>query len=261
MLGFEEVEAWLASLKLEGIDVFELNAEISIYDDMYQGNFQHYYNVGIEAALFLSKNYSSLTRKSPSKILDFPCGYGRVTRWLRIFFPESMIYGSDLLIQGINFCTKMFDIRSFESNLSFKLISAPGNFDIIWVGSLITHLSEDKAQEMLEFLIGQLAPGGMLAVSYIGEEMEHKFQSVNAPYGLNNAAKDEIYAEYQKTGYGYANYPLQSGYGISLISEGWWRRKVSSLFDTKVYLHNLAWDKHHNIAVLVRGENTTFYNA
>ena len=58
----------------------------------------HYIGMGMEAAKHI-KNSLELINRSPDvvkDILDFPCGFGRILRHLKVGFPNSAIIGSDI---------------------------------------------------------------------------------------------------------------------------------------------------------------------
>jgi len=86
--------------------VDKMNRNISPDDDMYQGNDDHYFGVAesalqcIDAAL----QHAKRDRKKIKKILDLPCGYGRVLRILRAAFPRARIVACDILKEGVDFC-------------------------------------------------------------------------------------------------------------------------------------------------------------
>src|SRR3954468_5156928 len=56
-------------------------------------------------------------------ILDFPCGYGRVLRFLRARFPYTDITVSDIDSQAVAFCTRVFAASPEMSNADFSKLN------------------------------------------------------------------------------------------------------------------------------------------
>ena len=81
---------------------------ISDFDDMFQGNRQHYFHVGYSAfyCIKLSIFLANKNLQDIKKILDFPCGYGRVLRVLKAAFPEAQITACDIVRDAVDFCQK-----------------------------------------------------------------------------------------------------------------------------------------------------------
>jgi trans-aconitate methyltransferase len=93
------------------------------------------------------------------KILDFGCGAGRVTRWLCAAFPEAEISVTDLRETDLEFCAKNFRVTPWLSGTEIDALQAPDRYDLIWVGSVLTHLSAAKSLNLLNKLIGWTRQG------------------------------------------------------------------------------------------------------
>ena len=74
-----------------------------------------------------------------SEILDLPCGHGRVMRWLRATFPKASLTACDIDGDGVSFCAETFGARPALSSTDPEDLVL-GTFDLIWCGSLLTHL-------------------------------------------------------------------------------------------------------------------------
>ncbi len=104
------------------------------------------------------------------RLLDMGCGYGRLGRHLTAAagVPPTLIHPdrvwvSDLLEGALRFQAECFGFHAFASTTDPASFEAPSDFDLIWVGSLFTHLREERFGAWLEVLFACLAPGGMLA--------------------------------------------------------------------------------------------------
>ena len=66
-------------------------------DTMFQGNAFHYLSVGLSASRCIQKALlSTQVDRAVGTILDFPCGHGRVLRFLRAMFPHSNICAGEI---------------------------------------------------------------------------------------------------------------------------------------------------------------------
>jgi SAM-dependent methyltransferase len=147
-------------------------------------------------------------------ILDFACGYGRVLRFLKPRFPVAGITASDINPEALDFCRSAFSVKTVSSNVDFTRLLVAGRFDLIWCGSLITHIDENAAARLLRFFHDHLSPGGVCIFTTHGNRAAEKMPK----YGLSETAQRQVLSQFRTTGYGYADYPGQRGNGISLVS-------------------------------------------
>jgi hypothetical protein len=81
--------------------------------------------------------------------LDLPGGHGRILSFLNVGFPRPIICGCDTALEAVEFCRREFNVEAFISNQEFVKVSLPGPFDLIRSESLLTHLNECQATELL----------------------------------------------------------------------------------------------------------------
>ena len=91
-----------------------------------------------------------------------PCGHGRVLRTLRAAYPQAEIVACDIDTDGVDFCAKTFDAIPVYSKENPEEIDLRRKFDLIWVGSLFTHIRDERWPEFLSFFSRVLAPGCVL---------------------------------------------------------------------------------------------------
>jgi len=156
--------------------------------------------------------------KSIQHVLDFPCGYGRVLRFLIVRFPEAKFTVSDIDSVALDFCRSVFSVQSVMSDRDFRLMALGGKFDLIWCGSLMTHLDEKDATNLLKFFHDHLNPGGLCMFTTHGKTTMEWIQGKRETYRLTETAQQKVLSEYKEKGYGYADYKNQHGYGISVVS-------------------------------------------
>lgn len=99
--------------------------------------------------------------------LDLPCGYGRVLRLLQREIPPARITACDLNREAIRFCGSEFGVKPLLSHPNF-LNDDFERYDLIWCGSLLTHLTEDRCRKLVRLFAEILVPGGIAIVTTHG---------------------------------------------------------------------------------------------
>ena len=117
---------------------------------------REYFSTGAEAALRLH----ALAPKA-ERILDFGGGYGRVGRFLSAAFPNAKRLVSDPKLSAVDFQIKHFGALSDDQQ----------PVDLIFAGSVFTHLPEADFHSTLNSLLGRLTRSGILVLTL------HAFQS------------------------------------------------------------------------------------
>ena len=213
---------------------------------MFDGRSDHYVSVGLSAMRLIQLAVRG--RKAPERILDLPCGHGRVTRMLRACYPSAQITACDLDRSGVEFAVQQFGALGVYSQEDFRTFSLADRYDLIWVGSLITHLSGRQTRQFLDFAARHLAPDGTLVITSHGS---HVFECLRSnDYGLTDAAVHGLLADARIHGYGYRNYPGGSGYGLSLTERTWFEDLFA---DGPLRLDDyreVGWDDHQDALVL-----------
>jgi hypothetical protein len=134
-----------------------------------------------------------------------------------------------------------FDISGFRSQISPVAIPLAHSFDLIWVGSLVTHLDAPKISGFLNLFSSLLAPGGHVVFTSHGDHMINRLQSGSCHYDLTPEKSASLLSTYASSGFGYEDYPNRSGYGVSATSESWMRHTIASIPS----LRFRAWLPHH----------------
>ena len=222
--------------------------ELAPDDAMFDGCAEHYLSVGLSAMRAIEAAIDGLP--VPRRILDLPCGHGRVTRLLRARFPDAAITVSDIDRAGVAFAASRFRAKGVPSDGDFRGLDLGDEFDLIWVGSLLTHLSALMARQLLDFSVRHMAPGATLVVSSHGTWVAKRLRSWG--YGLGPRLAREVLEEYGRTGYGYRDYPGERGYGISLISRDWIGAALAGSPLRLVSYTERGWDDHQDVLVLRR---------
>ena len=99
-------------------------------------------------------------------ILNFGCGIGSSEKFIRKYFPESVIYGIDISGESIrvaksaNSSLKDVHFSSFDG----ENISLGVQFDIILAAGVFHHIPVDKRAAVLKNIHKNLRPGGKLFI-------------------------------------------------------------------------------------------------
>ena len=179
-------------------------------------------------------------------ILDLPCGFGRVLRMLKAGFPNAQITACDIDKEAVDFCAATFDAIPVYSTQDPDKIPIRDTFDLIWCGSLLTHVDEVAWEGFLRFFASLLAPGGILVFTALGPFVADEQLHGPNPYGLGDDQVKAIVTAYRQTGFGYCDYQpkewhrrrsLPLHYGIALASPSWVcsRLEATGHFDLLTY--------------------------
>jgi SAM-dependent methyltransferase len=240
------------------IEAAELRVDprISPGDGMLGGNEKHYFSVGRSALIIIKRalDASALASAGPARILDFPCGHGRVLRYLRAAFPHAEITACDLLTDGVDFCAKTLGATGVYSDPEPSRIALPRDcFDLIWVGSLFTHFDARQWKTFLTFFRDLLSPNGLLVFSTQGRHSHHCLADNVCTYDLDPARRSRLLHQLETSGFGYVDYSGSCEYGISIAEPAWVCRLITSVPDLRVIqLCERSWDDHHDIYACVR---------
>jgi SAM-dependent methyltransferase len=224
---------------------------ISTSDAMYLGNSGHYFEVG-SSALENILRAVAITETKPARILDFGCGSGRVTRWIAAAFPESKIEGCDLAEADIKFVAATFGARTWQSGTTVAELDAPSTYDLIWVGSVFTHLSEEVSSQLFDKLSSWLNPNGVLVLTSHGRYAAGAGPSMGF-YGVNKDQWERVCNEFANSEFGYADYAHSPGYGISITPLSWWTDLIAARPNVRlVSMTEHTWDSHQDVIAVQR---------
>ncbi|MBN2427405.1 MAG: methyltransferase domain-containing protein [Deltaproteobacteria bacterium] len=199
------------------------------------GAYDQYFRVGNNALEIIEKSLElSGRRGDPKCIFDFPCGAGRVTRWLRARWPNASIYVSDLSKQEMDWCVGKFGCIEVEPHVDFESVVLSQKMDLVWCGSLLTHLSEERALQLLSCMSSWIKLGGVFVATTHGRGRINQLYNGSAS-GLKTEETDRVIADASKNGYGYGDYS-NNKYGFSVNKPSWLIDWVEKQADLKLIL-------------------------
>jgi len=143
--------------------------------------------------------------------LDFACGYGRVTRWLVQALGPERVIAADLDRQALRFCSHAFGVSTVRSPCDPARVAIRDSYDVVFVGSLLTHLPASACAATLRALRGIVRPDGLLIFSTQGESCLAHLDWYGPEFV---AAADEFRTGVRRDGAAFVPYPGRRDYGI-----------------------------------------------
>jgi len=230
-----------------------VESRISPRDTMYAGDGAHYFKVGLSAMSAVEEAIERAKLLKVERVLDLPCGHGRVLRFLVGRFPRAAFTACDLDRDGVDFCAHTFGATPVYSTEDLDALSFDTRFDLIWCGSLVTHLNEHATRALFRLFVRQLAPGGLLVFSAHGDFVARRMPTDEFDYMLTREQIERITKRYDAAGFGYEDYTEHAGYGVSLTSPAWIRAQLEAVGGlAEVYFGERVWDNHHDVYGYVR---------
>ena len=226
---------------------------ISPGDGMFTGNPEpFYFYVGCDALRIVLHALSLVDRKPADVgcILDFACGHGRVARMLRAGFPHAALTVSDTDADGLAFCAERFGARTEKATATFDALDFGTRFDVIWCGSLLTHMDAPSWSAVLRFFHRHTNPDGVIVFTTHGDLVVNRLRTRERLYNLKEAAVAHVVEQFDRGGFAFHDYPWSVGYGISVSAPAWVRKTVGDIHGLRVIAITAAdWGEHQDAVV------------
>jgi len=130
----------------------------------------HYFKTGNEALTSLKSLLACCNRplKETRNLLEFACGYGRLTRYLACELDPNRIWACDIYKDAVDFVEEKLGVTGIYSQTEPGDLCFDRKFHMIYVGSLFSHLPRDRFSQWLAKLYEALDDDGMLVFSTHG---------------------------------------------------------------------------------------------
>ena len=230
-----------------------LPGRVHYADLSYDPKIPHHYKIAAHSAIDLIERGLGLTGRCMADVqaaLDFACGYGRVLRLLAERLPQGTLDACDLQPQATDFCRQEFSVTSFLSTMKPEDMQFPRQYDLIWVGSLFTHLSGNTFRAWLKKLASALTAQGVLIFTTHG-----RFSlDILASYGPVMPTRATVAQTLERDNFYFAPY-MQGGfdYGFSICTPAFVQSAIDRI-DTQplAMLSHIprGWDNHQDGYVL-----------
>jgi SAM-dependent methyltransferase len=231
-----------------------VDSRVSPSDDMYSCDPARYWYIGLSGMRCVERILEKVPRLQIKNVLDLPCGYGRVLRFLVERFPNARLTACDFNRHAVDFCVRTFQVRPAYSAEDFRSLNLGEQFDLIWCGSLITHLDSQRIQDLLCFFGRHLSSDGVVVLTAHGDEAI----KILADFSGVPEHFPQMVREYSDSGFSYRNYPGLSNYGLSLTSSEWIRKEASVAMLREVRFEDSPWWCSHDVFVFGHQSPTTF---
>ena len=134
-----------------------------------------------ESTMAQAREFYSLVRSyalDPQAVLDFGCGWGRITRCALEHLPTERITGCDPIPEMIALCRRMLPCRFIQIDPLPPSPFDSASFDLIYAYSVFSHLSEAAANAWIAEFKRILSPGGTLVITTRGDDFIPKFATL-----------------------------------------------------------------------------------
>jgi CBS domain-containing protein/SAM-dependent methyltransferase len=209
-IGPGDIDAAREVITVLGPEAGRLDTTISPRETMYGGLRGPYLLAGTSALALVRMAMARAGMAEPEAILDFPCGHGRVMRFLHAAFPESTLIACDIDREGVDFCAQTFGALPVYSDADPEVVQIGEQVDLIWVGSLFTHIHPARWNDFLALFARALRPGGVLVLSTFDRP---RLPVLNA---MNLADARQLLRERDERGVAFQSYVHEQDYGIAL---------------------------------------------
>lgn len=226
-------------------------------DGMYSGDAAQYFKAGLSAVECIDEVLEHVLTPTIRNVLDMPSGYGRELRFLVQRFPEATLTACDIQWDAVDFCVTAFGALPAYSRPDISDMAFDRRFDLIWSGSLVTHLDRVSTLDLLRLFSRHLNPGGVMIVTTNGEFVAEQMRQ-GATYDLPPDAIPALVSAYEDGGYAYRDYdrglgyfefhPEGRGYGVSLTSPETIRSLAAEAGRLEaVYFRERGWANHQDV--------------
>lgn len=203
-------------------------------------------------------------------VLDFGSGYGRVYRALPRMFPSAVCTAMELIAAAARFCAETFGGDYVVSSENLDHVAMPRQYDVVWVGSVFTHLPQHRWVGLMSFLARITSPGGVVVFTVHGEKSLHVFEThilSSMSHVMTESDFRKVQSDLPQKGFCYV--PKQAAdlahgvkigmnitpgeYGFSFNTESWVRGFIQTLPEWELVSHcPAAWANNHDVVTVQR---------
>ena len=181
----------------------------------------------------LTKTIEQFESFNNPRILDYGCGWGRITRLLATLSDDNNIYGVDVdsrLISSAKQCAKSLTFGEIQSMRPLPF--ANDSFDLIFANSVFSHLSEKSAISTLLELVRLLNPNGKIIVSVLElKEMKKFYSSEKQREWIEKILGSQEKAEQvlSRDNFVWGDTKRWDNYGIAIMNDVWLNDNLNNM--------------------------------
>jgi SAM-dependent methyltransferase len=234
----EDVHRSIATLSpLLDDESLEVSREICPDDGMVDYGPEIYFTAGRDALRAVRMAMLAVGLDDFKSALDFGSGGGRVLRWLKAAFPNASLTACDILPKQVEFCAKEFGATGLVSEGDPSGLGLEGPFELIWSGSVLTHLDEEMWVKVLELFSRVAAYGGVIVFTAYGRLVAEMVRSGENKLNMTDDQVGEAVRKYDETGFSFQKTRWD---GDTLVSREWVCRQLDRFpeLDLLLYLEH-----------------------
>jgi len=167
-------------------------------------------------------------------VLDFGCGCGRLTRHAPNM-TDAEIYGVDYNGRLVEWCAENLPGHFSKNGLRPPLSFADGQFDVIWLLSVFTHLRIATQNDWLSELQRVTAPGGFCLITFHDED--------HSNMGMTDISRENLIRD-----------------GVALFNDHAEGSNYVSTFQTRAYVRD-QFARYFEICDIVPSQENPTYQA
>ena len=226
----------------ESLDVVK---DVIPEDPMYVYDPELYFQAGRQAlrCIRLAQLAARKEGAPVTSILDFASGGGRVMRYLHAAYPDASLTACDLYHAGLDLCAEAFGARAVMSDLDPTKIELGETYDLIWCGSLFTHVGSDMWDTLLTLFDSVLRPGGLLVFTAYGRDTAALVRSGENMLDLTPEHAVDVLRDYDEKGFGFAaDFQPETDHGDAIAARHWVTRTLDRFPRLRLLLYTeRAW--------------------
>jgi SAM-dependent methyltransferase len=184
----------------------ELNVirEIDPNDPMFRYAPERYFVAGERALECIRLAMAAAELDAVDTILDFASGGGRVLRTLKAAFPDALLTACDTDARRVQFCADVLGARGIRSRQNPMTLDLGGPFDVIWSGSLFSHLAAERFASFLKLFESVLSPRGVIVFTAYGRYLTNELRTGVNTFNLTAEQIPEVLQDHDRDGFGFA---------------------------------------------------------
>ncbi|MDB6094502.1 MAG: biotin biosynthesis protein BioC [Verrucomicrobia bacterium] len=178
-----------------------------------------YFEIGQKALQLIILAGQLCNKPHFTNILDLGCGFGRVLRWTRAHYDYAKITACDLDPAAVDFCQEQFGALGAYSRPDLGDVTFPALFDLVWCGSLLTHLPLAACAVAIDRMAEWTTEDGVIVFSTQGRHFGTLLARGHASFA-ENVDVNKLLAAFRSNGEAFEPYieDATRSYGLTLAS-------------------------------------------
>lgn len=229
-------------------------------DDLFHADdAQHYKRCGSELAAIVGD-----VAGRQSRVLEIPCGHGRVTRYLLQKIDRENLWTADILPSAIEFQRDVLKTQAMQIDPNEPTYThLPDDMDVVLVGSLITHLTEFAGVHFLSQIVRKLRKGGVLILTTHGARSYEMLREANI-YHISEVARERLLKAHDERSFAFIPYDENhnnetvkvatetQSYGLTMMHKDWLVQRMKGLGMSLEREMVGGWDNHQDVFLFSR---------